>query len=112
MKSLIHFGVVSFLFLSSISFAYTQCERPVNNVWASMTSAQSVWITFSDGGSSIYKRESQITPGQMSRFTSFALTAQTTGKKLIVRYPEDGLSCPPTGSPRNDVEGIWIKGQP
>ena len=91
----------------SSSFAYTECKRPVKNIWSSMNSAKSVWVTFADNGSAIYKNESQITSGQMARFVSLAIAAQTTGKKLIVRYPDDNLACPPTES-RNDFEGVWL----
>ena len=94
------------IYMSS-SFAYTECKRPVKNIWSSMNSAQSVWVTFAGNGGAIYKTESQVTSGQMARCVSFAITAQTTGKKLFVRYPEDNLACPPTVS-RNDFEGVWL----
>lgn len=87
--------------------AFTQCTRPVNLVWNNLLSS-SIWITFSDGGSAIFKTGSQLSETQLARFASFALTAQASNRELIVRYPENGLQCPPTGASRNDVEGIWI----
>jgi len=75
-----------------------------------MTDNKTVWVSFSDGGSPIYKSENQLSEGQMNRFVSFALTAQTAGNKLVVRYPENDLQCPPKDSARNDVLGIWIAG--
>jgi len=110
MKIIFGYVLTSCLFFSTPSFAYTECERPIKNIWNNLTKTPAVWITFSDGGSAISRTEAQITPGQMSRFIAFALTAQTTGKLLIVRYPEDGLICPPKGAKRSDSLGIWIKG--
>ncbi len=100
--------VLTTLLMASSALAFTQCTRPVNLVWNSLTSSTSVWITFSDGGSAIFKTEAQLTEGQMARFVSFALTAQASDRALIVRYPENGLQCPPTGAARNDAEGIWV----
>lgn len=100
--------VLTVLLVSSSALAFTQCTRPVDLVWNSLTASTSVWITFSDGGSAIFKTEAQLTEGQMARFASYALTAQASDRDLIVRYPENGLQCPPTGSARGDVEGIWI----
>lgn len=108
MKVIYIFKIFLCLVLPATCFAYTEFERPVRNIWSSLNSIQNIRITFSDGGSAIYKTESQITPGQMSRFISLALTAQTTKKNIVVRYPEDGLIYPPTGVARNDAEGIWI----
>jgi hypothetical protein len=106
------FSIVLFLGTSLLSWntwAYTECSRPIKDVWTTLDSGTGVWVTFSDGGSAIFKNESDLTSGQMSRFVSFALTAQTANKKLVVRYPEDGLVCPPTGANRNDFQGVWIK---
>ena len=89
--------------------SYTECARPVKSIWINLETGASVNITFSDGGSSISKSESQLTEGQMARFVSVALTAQTTGKQLTIRYPENEMSCPPIGSPRRDFTGFWIK---
>lgn len=95
--------------LPTLSWAYTECDRPITGIWNSTNGSGSVWIKFGDGGSAIYKSEEQLTEGQMSRFVSFALTAQTTGKKLTVRYPDESLTCPPSGDARDDVMGIWIR---
>ena len=105
LRTIIFIGMALF---SSISYSYTECIRPIANVWTSLNSDTSVWITFTDGGSPVYKNESQLTEGQMNRLISFALTAQSAGKNLQVRYPEDGLSCPPVGAARNDIEGFWV----
>jgi len=91
------------------SFAFSECVREVNKVWSSLTENQSVYVTFSDGGSSISKSEKMITEGQMNRFFSMALAAKVSGKKLRVRYVEDDLQCPPpSGTSRNDALGIWL----
>lgn len=111
MKKKIMFAALGSLLFSSSCFGYSECVRPVKDIWNNLGSAQSVWITFADGGSAMYKTESQLSAGQMARMTSMALTAQTTGKSLRVRYPEDGLVCPPTGAARNDVQGFWIVNQ-
>ena len=87
---------------------YSECDRPVQHIWTNFELPPQVWVTFSDGGSSIYKNTNLITEDQLNRFASFALTAQTTGKKLRVRYPETGLVCPPQGDARSDTKGIWI----
>lgn len=109
MKTLLKIILLSSVMLSSSAYSFTQCTRPVNLIWNSMTGSNAVWVTFSDGGSAIFKTEAQLTEGQMARFVSFALTAQASDRELIVRYPENGLQCPPTGAARNDAEGIWIK---
>lgn len=109
MKPYINIALLFIFSFPSASFAYSECARPVGNIWSALNSEQSVWITFPDGGSPIYKKKSQLTSGQMSRFTALALTAQSTGKKLVIRYPEDGLECPSIGSARGDVQGIWIQ---
>jgi len=101
--------VLCMLIASSNAYSFTECMRPVKSIWIDLKTGANVNITFSDGGSSIRKSESQLTEGQMARFVSVALTAQTTGKKLTIRYPENEMSCPPTGSSRSDVTGFWIK---
>lgn len=103
-------AILLFLILPAESFSYTECARPVNKVWTNLISPdfESVWVLFSDGGGAIYKSQSQISTGQMARFFSMALLATSTGKDLIVRYPEDGLSCPPSET-RNDFMGVWSK---
>jgi len=62
----------------------------------------------SDGGGTISKSTSQVSEAQLARFFTMALTAQTTGKKLRVRYPEDNISCPPPSGNRNDFLGVWL----
>lgn len=107
-KLLVIFFIVS---ISTNSWSYSECVRPVKNIWTSLANARTVWIIFQDVGSAVFKSESQLTEGQMSRFVSFALSAQATGRNLIVRYPEDDLTCPPTGKARNDIEGFWVQGK-
>ena len=103
--------VISFIvLLSSNAWSFSDCIRPVGNIWTSLNSETIVWISFKDGGSPIYVSESLVTEGQMSRFVAFALNAQATEKNLIIRYPEDDLTCPPMGNPRNDMEGFWVQG--
>lgn len=95
------------LIAPAIGYSHTECKRPVAHIWNSMTKDKSVWVTFHDGGGAIYKSEGQITEGQMNRFVSLAITAQTTGNHLTVRYPQDNLSCPPNDT-RSDFEGVWL----
>jgi len=109
MKKLFNKYVICLLMLiaSSSSFAFSECTREVKNVWNKLDSPPSVWVCFNTG-SCIYKSENQLTSGQMERLFSMALTAQTAGLRLRVRYPEDNLVCPPTGDSRNDVLGMWL----
>lgn len=115
MKAIITITIL-FLFLAPTSaFSFTQCTRPVKDIWTQLlnngtSDSEHVWISFSDGGQPIYKTQSEISEGQMARFFSMALTAQASGKNLVVRYPEDDLTCPPTGEARNDFLGMWIIG--
>ncbi len=108
MQSILKVTFLLLLLISAGASAFTECTRPVDRIWNSLTASSSVWMTFSDGGSAIFKTEAQLTEGQMARFVSYALAAQASGRNLIVRYPENGLQCPPTGAARNDAEGIWI----
>ena len=109
MKMFLNIAIIHLLFLSTSAYATTECARPVSNLWNSLSSDKQVWVTFSDGGGAIYKTEGLITAGQMNRFFSQVLAAKTTGNKLVIRYPEDNLSCPPpAGINRNDVKGIWL----
>lgn len=97
------------LIASSNAYSFTECARPVKGVWINLTGTN-INISFADGGSSITKDEAQLTDGQMARLLAVALTAQTTGKKLSIRYPEENVDCPPSaGNARNDVLGLWIK---
>jgi|GEM_PF-4195982 len=113
MKKIVSLFIVVVLLFPVVGFGYSECLRPVKKVWnQTKTNAspdqETVWIAFSDGGSPVYKKREQISEGQMARFYAQALTAITSGKKLLVRYPENGLSCPPVGSARNDILGMWI----
>lgn len=110
MRKLLNVFTVLIILMPIYAHAYTECDRPINLVWNSLSGSESVWVTFDDGGSAIFKAESQLTEGQMARFVSYALTAQASDRSLIVRYPEDGLQCPPVGAARNDAQGIWITG--
>lgn len=94
----------------SPALAYTECTRPVKKIWNSLASNRSVWIVFSDGGGAIWKDAPQVTEEQLGRLFSQALTAHATGRHLIVRYPEDGLTCPPANN-RDDVLGVWLSDQ-
>ena len=97
-------------FLSGNAFSFTECNREVENVWISFTPAESVFVTFKDGHSWIYKDIHTSNEQQKNRFFSQALAAQTAGKILRIRYPEDDLVCPPKGAARHDFEGVWILG--
>lgn len=111
MKVFTYLIILLFMLQSLTSLAYTECQRGVKKVWTNLSASKGFWVVFDDGGSSIYKEENQLTEGQMSRFVSLALTALTAGKSLIVRYPENDLSCPPTNGDRNDIEGIWLESE-
>lgn len=107
MKRLIASICLSML-VSANAYSYTECSRPVKDVWINLNGSN-VNVMFSDGGSLIRKDETQLSQSQMARFMAVVLTAQATGKNLKVRYPEDGMTCPPTGSTRNDIDGVWIQ---
>lgn len=93
---------------STQSFAYTECIRTVKNVWTNLSDTETVWVTFQDEGGAVFKTEAQLSDGQMQRFFSLLLTAQSTNQKVSIRYPEDNLVCPAVGDARNDVVGIWL----
>lgn len=109
MKKFVFLVVLFLLVFPSLGFSITECDRPIQKIWSTAESPdnETVWVVFSDGGGAIYKSQSQISTGQMARFFSMVLTASTTGKDLRVRYPEDGLSCPPSTN-RNDFIGVWL----
>ena len=89
--------------------AFSECVRPIKNLFQSTSSETMFYVTFDDGGSSIFKRDADISAGQMNRLAAMVLMAQSTGRQLTVRYPEDGLACPPTGTARSDFTGAWLK---
>ena len=103
------YRIVLLILVSFNAYAYKECTRPVQDVFMGLNSFNVLWVTFSDGGTAVYINETDITAGQMSRLFSAVLTAQTTGKQLIVRYADSGLTCPTSGSARNDIEAVWLK---
>ena len=106
-KVILLISTILILAIPISAFAYTECEVTVNKVWNSTEGGDSIWVCFNEGGC-VYKHGTQLTEAQLSRFYAMALTAKTSGKTLIVRYPEDDLVCPVTYS-RNDILGMWLK---
>lgn len=94
----------------SSASAYTECVRQVRNVFSDL--GGSVSVTFIDAGAAISKSESVTSAAGVSRFLAMALLAQTTGRAVKVRYPEDGAACPPApGGTRSDFTGFWLMDQ-
>jgi hypothetical protein len=92
------------------AMAYTECTRPVLNIFEQFD-IHMIYVSFSDGGGTINKKEGNVSNGDMARFTAMVLMAQATGRPLTIRYPEDGLACPPPAGTRDDFIGVWLKNQ-
>lgn len=100
--------MLSLFLLAFNALALTECLRPVQAVWNDETAGNdSVYITFSDGGGAVFKFSSQVSAGQFNRMYAMGLLALSTGKQLLVRYPDVNLQCPPAAN-RNDTLGMWI----
>ena len=101
---------MAFLLSTSSAFAYTQCSRKVTEVWVSMD-GQSIWVIFAQAGHGhVFQDATNPSTVAKDRFYTMALTALTTNKKVIVRYPEDNADC--SSQPvRNDILGMWISNQ-
>jgi hypothetical protein len=91
------------------AMAFTECTRPVSGIFEQFD-IHMLFVSFSDQGSSINKKEGNVSSGDMARFTAMVLMAQATGRPLTIRYPEDGMACPPpAGVSRDDFIGVWLK---
>ena len=97
---------MAFLLSNSSAFAYTECVRTVSRVWITMDSA-TVWVAFNEGYGSVFLDGNSGSNAARDRLYTMALTALTTNKKVIVRYPEDNADCSSQPS-RRDHLGMWI----
>ena len=101
---------MAFLVSTSSAFAYTDCVRKVRKVWVGMD-GQSVWVVFEQAGHGhAFQDASNPNTVAKDRFYTMALTALTTNKTVIVRYPEDNADCSSQPA-RKDILGMWISNQ-
>lgn len=120
-KIFLHTLLVCMAAYPAISFSHTECARPVERLFSKLNSngpqSGKIKVAFADGGSSIYVIDgrgattSELNKQrQVDRMVAMVLTAQLTGKEVIIRYTEDNLACPPSAGPaRDDIAGIWLK---
>ncbi|WP_444891212.1 hypothetical protein [Microbulbifer sp. DLAB2-AA] len=97
---------------SNMAFSYSECIMDVDSVYVTSDDggAEVIWIELSksDGSSTaVYKDlSSELSEDQKNRIYSMGLTAFTSGKRLKVRYPENGLNCDSLGAARKDFLGL------
>lgn len=102
--------VATLMAVTSSAGAVTDCARQVKAIFNDFSGM--VYVTFVDGGAPVTKDLSVTSSTSISRFLSVSLAAQTTGRSMKIRYPENGAVCPPAaGSPRNDFTGYWLMDQ-
>lgn len=93
--------------LSLRAAAFTDCLRSVENIFYNFDGV--VTVTFTDGTVAVKKSEAQSSPTAVSRLLAMAMTAQTTGRMLKIRFPEDAYDCKTAvGDARSDILGLWL----
>lgn len=86
----------------SVTMIHTYSQPPGSD-------SLSIWIEFSDGGSAVSINTTTQSKGFVEQAYTALNTALQTGTRVLIRYDETGLTCPPPGPWRNDIQGFQLR---
>ncbi len=98
------------LVTSNSAHAFTECSFTVERIWRPFN-VKEIYVCFDPTGCifSTYTAPLSAEDAEIrNHFLSMAMTAFTAGKKLRVRFPENGATCSPYTANRSDIDGVWL----